>query len=352
MAGCKDPLTEPALPVVAPSEEASVLVVINQNSPESMEIGSYYARKRNIPKENVVFINVQKDEEIGFSTYLEKIEGPVKDAIKKKKTPTDYIVLTRGTPIRIAGQGYSVDGQLVTMDKTLAPIGELNEEEIRRCQNPYLNADEPFSRQKFGIYLVTRLTGYSVADAKGLVDRSLAAKPDKGPFFFDGADNRRTEGYGQMQGLMVEANSILRGKGFESSYDDTAPFLAPAESLMGYCSWGSNDGAFDRGTYNKLRFKPGSIAETYVSTSGRSFEKAVIDSGGQSAVGDLIHQGLCGVKGYVSEPYTFALARPEILFARYTSGRNLAESFYAASQVIKWKDMVIGDPLCRPYAKR
>ena len=27
-------------------------------------------------------------------------------------------------------------------------------------------------------------------------------------------------------------------------------------------------------------------------------------------------------------------------------GRNLAESFYAASRFLKWKDVVIGDPLC------
>ena len=39
------------------------------------------------------------------------------------------------------------------------------------------------------------------------------------------------------------------------------------------------------------------------------------------------------------------------LFDRYVSGFNLAESFYAASLVTYWKDIVIGDPLCRPYAK-
>ena len=66
---------------------------------------------------------------------------------------------------------------------------------------------------------------------------------------------------------------------------------------------------------------------------------------------DLIVQGATGVKGYVSEPYTFALCRVDILFDRYTSGRNLAESFWAATPLLKWKDIVIGDPLCAPYAK-
>ncbi len=35
---------------------------------------------------------------------------------------------------------------------------------------------------------------------------------------------------------------------------------------------------------------------------------------------DLIAQGVTGVKGYVSEPYTYALAKPEILFDRYLRG--------------------------------
>ena len=45
-----------------------------------------------------------------------------------------------------------------------------------------------------------------------------------------------------------------------------------------------------------------------------------------------------------------AMAHADILFDRYTAGYNLAESFYMASQFIHWKDMVIGDPICAPYA--
>ena len=45
-----------------------------------------------------------------------------------------------------------------------------------------------------------------------------------------------------------------------------------------------------------------------------------------------------------------AMAHADILFDRYTAGFNLAESFYSASWLIRWKDMVIGDPLCAPYS--
>jgi hypothetical protein len=37
------------------------------------------------------------------------------------------------------------------------------------------------------------------------------------------------------------------------------------------------------------------------------------------------------------------------MFDRYTRGWTLAESFYAASALVGWEDIVIGDPLCRAY---
>jgi hypothetical protein len=56
-----------------------------------------------------------------------------------------------------------------------------------------------------------------------------------------------------------------------------------------------------------------------------------------------------GVKGYVAEPFSVALCPADILFDRYTAGYTLAESFYMAVPFLKWKDIVIGDPLCAPY---
>ena len=103
---------------------------------------------------------------------------------------------------------------------------------------------------------------------------------------------------------------------------------------------------FDPANYKKLRFADGGIAETAVSTSARTF---LPTTGGQSLIADLISQRVTGVKGYCDEPLLQAVASPTILFDRYTRGWNLAESFYAASRFVGWEDIVIGDPLCRPY---
>jgi uncharacterized protein (TIGR03790 family) len=325
------------------------MVVINEASRDSLEIGRYYVAKRRIPKENVVLINTSTSDNMAMGEYKTGVEDRVREAIKKSRNPIDFIVTTKGVPIRLRDNaGYSLDGHLATMDLPIKAIEKPDEASIKGSLNPYFNSKLPFSSRRFGFYLVTRLDGYDREHAKKLVDNAMAAKPEKGPFFFDAAENRQAESYGEMQRLLYEAERLLKAKGFEASTEGTKAFVAPAEPLAGYASWGSNDGAFSLETYRKLRFKPGALVETYVSTSGRTFSRT---EGGQSLIADLIEQGATGAKGYVSEPFTIALARPPILFDRYTSGFNLAESFYAASPILKWKDVVIGDPLCAPYAK-
>ncbi|MCG9894926.1 MAG: TIGR03790 family protein [Fimbriimonadaceae bacterium] len=338
-----------AVPVMASAPDSQrVLVVVNSASSASREVGSHYRARRSIPSANIVVVNVPEREEIPEELYRTAIEGPVRQAAQRSRTPIDFIVTTKGVPIRLNdANGYSVDARLAAMDLPIRNIDDLNRD-IRQAANPYFGSKERFSRARFGFRLVSRLDGYTVADAKALVDNSLAARPEKGPFFFDEAENRRDPAYAPIQNGLSRADAALKAKGFETILETTGRFVAPETPLMGYAGWGSNDGAFDLGTYRRLKFRPGALAETFVSTSGRTF---LPTEGGQSLIADLIRQGVTGVKGYVSEPYTFALAVPDILFDRYTSGFNLAESFYAASPVLRWKDVVIGDPLCRPYGR-
>lgn len=92
---------------------------------------------------------------------------------------------------------------------------------------------------------------------------------------------------------------------------------------------------------------PGAIAETFVSTSGRTFTWPPIY--GQSLIADLIREGVSAVKGYVYEPYLSAIAEPSILFPRYVSGYFMAESYYMASPFLSWMGVVVGDPKMCPY---
>lgn len=325
-----------------PAGPTNVLVVINDNSAISKEVGAYYAQKRNIADKYVLHIKCVDKEMIQTGDYLPQIEKPIKEYLSKPGMGVDYIVLTKGVPF-MAAIGFSVDSLLACMDAERNPTKDKDP-----LENPYFGKEEHFSHQKFHIYLVTRLDGYTKEDAKALVDRALSARAQKGVFLLDLDPARIDAGYKEFNDGMRKAHEILKARGFDSVLETTGDFVGKRNNLMGYCSWGSNDPKFDKEKYRGNRFLPGSIAETAVSSSARTF---VPTEKGQSLIADLIKSGVTGVKGYCSEPTLVAVASPSILFDRYVSGYNLAESFYMASRLTYWKDIIIGDPLVAPYAK-
>ncbi|MCX6344305.1 MAG: TIGR03790 family protein [Armatimonadetes bacterium] len=362
----------------------NVLVVRNGNSPVSCRITEYYMAKRNIARGNLVTVNVidsslnAANEDIPLVDYIEKIEKPISEFLKSNKLEekVQYIVLTKGIPIRISSDSASgVNGQAV--DSILAVLGCVKpmvlkmgtpDKPIIGVINRYWRSKEPFSHSKYGGYLVTRLDGYTEADAKALVDRALdtqsfpiyvlldaKTKPSadnvsKQPISIlnpDGTTNK-TFGitYGDFDADMLCASQVISGReGVSMQLDVAKEFVSSDKPLTIYVSWGSNGGAeYKAEIYHSLKFAPRSIVETAVSSSGRTL---LPTKGGQSLIADLISQGAAGAKGYVSEPYLHAMASPSVLVDFYTSGRNLAESYYAASRFIAWKDIVLGDPLCK-----
>jgi uncharacterized protein (TIGR03790 family) len=264
--------------------------------------------------------------------------------------------------------GKSVDSLLASID-LMDPISillEWNNQSDTAFINRYWYAAETFTHASYGGYLVTRLDGYTEADAKSLVDRALT--PQSNPYYIlmdidlsrglgdptmqprsillpSGDINDSYElNYYDYNADMTCAAGIISGRlGLSTQLDSTNTFILSPYALTGYISWGSNDSHFSAAAYNGTRFAPGGIAETAVSTSGRTL---LPTTGGQTLIAELVAQGASGVKGYVTEPFLDAVASPTILFDFYTSGRNLAESYYAASRFVGWKDIIIGDPLC------
>jgi uncharacterized protein (TIGR03790 family) len=236
-------------------------------------------------------------------------------------------------------------------------------------ENRYWNANIQFTHAKFGGYLVTRLDGYTQADALSLTEHALAAEKhfQKGIVLFDvdpthGQGDKTTEPaplpsavitsesqYDTWNADMIRAHDDLVKSKVPDQLDRTDEFIGNKKNLLGYFSWGSNDTHFFQAAYNSLYFLPGAIGDTAVSTSARSFFH---QTEGQSMIADLIAQGITGVKGYCDEPLLQAVASPTITMDRYLSGYTLAESLYAGSHFVGWTDVVIGDPLTHPYRKK
>src|SRR4029453_11954546 len=53
-----------------------------------------------------------------------------------------------------------------------------------------------------------------------------------------------------------------------------------------------------------------------------------------------------------AEPFLDATIHPQVLFPAYLAGFNLAESFYLGMPYLSWQTIIVGDPLCAPFARR
>ena len=376
---------------VAKRSPDQVLLVVNANSPISQAIADDYAAKRKIT--NIVTIQCQdssirtENETITLTNYLQSIQSPIQKYLSDHAN-IDFIVLTKGIPIRIRDSAMGscdehshapaeIRGH-PSVDSTLAAMGYEQLPDALKIDitgsgavglaysNRYWGANEPFSHAKFGGYLVTRLDGYTEAQAKALVDQALAAEQGltNGEVLFDvqpkfglgykatqpapitGKIILRESPWNEYNADMQHAHDVLVEHGVLDELDLQETFIGQRTNLLGYFSWGSNDARYSSAAYQTLFFAPGSFSDTAVSTCARTF---LPTHGGQSLLADLIAHGLTCGKGYVDEPLLQANASPTIAMSRYISGYTMAESFYAASHFVGWEDVVIGDPLCCPY---
>jgi uncharacterized protein (TIGR03790 family) len=336
----------------------SVLIVVNQPSALSRQIGEYYAARRRIPASNICRLNASTDEEISRSDFDNQIARPIQNYLRGHNLVEKvlYIVTTAGVPLKIRGNlGLSAEAASVDSELTLLyfDLHGRNHALPAGIANPFFGkTNAPFRHPDFPIYLVTRLAGFDFDDVKGIIDRALIAR-NRGKFVIDlkASDNTRGNAW-----LLQAAQQLAHDRVL---LDNSRTVLDHQSEVIGYASWGSND-PDRKQRHLGFRWLPGAIMTEYVSTNGRTFarppdswnmgawgdSKATFAGSPQSLTADYIHDGVTGASGHVYEPYLQFTPRPNILLPAYYHGRNLAESYYLAIPLLSWMNIVVGDPLC------
>jgi uncharacterized protein (TIGR03790 family) len=368
-------LTGWVAPALADAQTAhNVLVVVNGANADSVKIGEYYTKKRQIPSDQLLRLTdlpADPPDGIDRPVFDRAISGPVARWLARRQAQDRilFIVLTKGIPVRInsgkEGDAASVDSELSVLYLRLTGV---NTPTAGPMPNPYFLGDRalsearPFTRETQQLYLVTRLDGFTVADVIGLVDRAMAPSRD-GLFVLDGKRSLTDKGNLWLR----TAAARLKSAGLSDDrvvFNQSTTVVTDEVDVLGYYSWGSNDPAIRRRRFN-LTFRPGAIGGMFVSTDGRTFRepppdwtlpawenpKAWFAGTPQSLVGDLIREGITGVAGHVAEPLLGNTIRPDVLFPAYVSGFSLAEAYYLAMPSVSWMTVVVGDPLCAPFAR-
>jgi hypothetical protein len=97
---------------------------------------------------------------------------------------------------------------------------------------------------------------------------------------------------------------------------------------------------------SRSKLLPGALVDNFTSTGG-----VMNWGGGQTPITDFVIAGAAGTSGTVTEPYAIwqKFASP-FLFVHYAEGCTLAEAYYQSVHS-PYQLLIMGDPLCQPFAK-
>ena len=339
-----------ALRGVAGGGPFNTVVLVNQQDPDSLELGAYYAGARGIPQRNIVSVSVPVTPDISPAAFTNQVVQPLLDhlAVLELDEQIDFAAIAWRYPYRTAGGGSSnqfnsITAALLYGVKAAPYPGPCNLNAL--ALSPVHEADAAFANLRPTLpgrpFAATSLTALSLASAKLLVDRSVAADfthPSGDVYFLHTSDNLRNVQWPLFDGTAMAMRMTPAPLDVIQADQDK---LGNTEEVAGYFA-GLADHRPDMLTNT---YVPGALGNHLTSFGGR-----LHDALGQLSILRWIEAGLIGSAGTVDEAcnYTnkFPSARVHLHHAR---GYALAESFLQSIQH-PYQTVVVGDPLCQPYA--
>lgn len=329
-----------------------VAVIVNMNSQESIDIGTFFKSERNIPDVNMIYVYTSTDEDIDSITF-NSLRFQVENHLVNNDMvdSINYLVTTKGVPLSV-NRGcvldQTVNNTCASVDSELALIlGPMSAAigAIASVTNPYFESHNHFSRANEGVYLVTRLDGYSVADVYRLIDNSgpqIGINQIAGQSIVD-ISNAVGSDVTYFTNLYTPAYDSLLAGGWNATFDnDTLP-LVNQNNVIGY--FGLGHGPLSSATFN-YEWTKGAVGSMSMCNSAFTFDQAT-NTNNAVLLADLIADGCTGAIGHVDYIYFSQIIPIEIFIDRYyNSGMNfnLAESFYMTERGLSWQTVVIGDP--------
>lgn len=371
-------------------DPASVLVLANANSRDSVRVARDYVRQREIPTSNLVALPLDMAESIDRRTFIDALANPLlehlmdtglveafdagTDGLGRKrvtvlKNPFRYLVLCYGVPVHITeSDPIADDGEwrraTLKAHPTLAAqfeTGPLAKNEasvdaeltllLRRDQplsgfvpNPFFQNRHPSAVTD--VLKVCRLDGPSARAAMHLVTSALRGEKHglAGRAYID--EDAREGAYQKGNQWFQNCARLFAQAGFDLSHDTSPepfPVTARFDAPVLYAGWYARH-LTGPPSIEGFRFPDGAIAAHL-----HSFSASPLRSESQGWVGPLVHRGVAATFGNVAEPYLDFTHQFDAFYAALLNGWTLADAAYFAQPALSWQNIVVGDPLYQPF---
>ncbi|QDV76354.1 hypothetical protein [Botrimarina mediterranea] len=385
----------------------NVLVVVNANSAGSKAVANHYVRLRDVPASNVLALDYKGPlEAASGAVFRKQILQPIIDTINERglALQIDMIAYSTDFPWRVTlKEEYPEDLKLPAVMSKVASLngatflygfalakspgitsfdsnwyyatapGQSRATNQQKCRllgaapsrgfrSRYLwnpaggkeasvkrpdgddedAEDQPVRRYLLSTMLgVTTGRGNTVDEVIASLERAVEAEasPPTGTFYFMRNNDIRSQ---VRHGCYDVAAEQLRRLGAKAVVK-VGVRPAGADDVAGLMM-GSPHLALDTAA---MTIQPGAICEHLTSTGGMLFKQSE-----QTSIAELIRAGATGTSGTVNEPYGIQVKFPSpMLPIHYRRGCSLAEAFYQ-SVAAPYQLLILGDPLCQPWAKR
>jgi len=386
-------------------EPKQILVIANGKVPDSVSLSKYYMKKRNIPEDLLLILDVANKERISRKEYQEDVADPVRNRLRDKD-PFRFIqcLLTMyGLPLKIAGPEPTAEkktrlkelksrknelkaeikrkkGKEPARTKALqAELDDVKKEitTLRKADQGssldseialVLAGDYPLeswvpnpyyvgyrNRKVPGLprnaLMVCRLDASTADIVRRVVDDSLAAEQTglQGKAYFDARWpqpqlDEVASGYRFYDKSIHLAAGLIKKRGLMPVVLNARETLfqpGDCPAAALYCGWYSLANYVDA-----FQWQPGAVGYHIASSECVTLKRE------KSRVWCkmMLEKGVAATLGPVGEPYVESFPLPEVFFGLLSEGTlTLAECYTASNPFWSWKMVLIGDPLYRPF---
>lgn len=344
------------------------LVLVNPNSAESLHVANYYAAARSVPNSGLAYFDPSASNFANFTaTRVPALLGSI--ANHRNQDSIDYVILTSDNPYRIGAPGYVSDGCVavsqfsLTGCYTLARFDDVvlggtssllsngyfdADGEARAFDNSlaYNNGDPgvgtPAGKPLIGASLGhTGTAGTDKATVLSMIDTAVAADgtfPTGTFHFLQTNDAARS---GPRHGFYTSAVNEITASGGDA-VKTIGPVLPSGGAVVAGAMTGAANPAIAGGDFT---FAPGAFADHLTSFA------ATFDNAAQTKMTRWIEKGAICTFGTVQEPCNYPNKFPKaFIHNMYYDGLTIGEACLRSLEAVPFQGMMLGDPLCRPYA--
>jgi uncharacterized protein (TIGR03790 family) len=303
-------------------------VIVNDADPLSVQIGAYYMKARHLPVDNLLHVSFPPGRAGMAAADFNRLRRTIEQA-----TPANIqaYAITWVAPYRVGCMSIT-SALTFGFDKSWCSA--------HRCaptrHSPYFGYRGAAPYRDLGIRPTMSIAAASLADARALIDRGVAADASLPPGTAylvstnDKARNVRSVWYPRIVDAM---------QGWIDTQVVETDALRDRHDVLFYFT-----GKIRVNGLDTLTFRPGAVADHLTSAGGQ------LTGTGQMSALRWLQAGATGSFGTVVEPCNLLgkFPNPGVLIDSYTAGSTLIEAYWKSVQQ-PGEGIFIGEPLAAPF---